>query len=99
VVARLGCPCGNGVVDSGENCDDGNVVAGDGCSAECTLEDLDRDGVLDLEDDCPATRIPEGIPSQHLGNQRYAIISGARDHADYVVFDTAVRGGRMRPAR
>lgn len=27
--------CGNGVVDPGEACDDGNVVSGDGCSADC----------------------------------------------------------------
>jgi MYXO-CTERM domain-containing protein len=31
--------CGNGVVDVGEQCDDGNVVSGDGCSAQCQLED------------------------------------------------------------
>ena len=30
--------CGNGVVDSGEQCDDGNVVSGDGCSATCESE-------------------------------------------------------------
>ena len=29
--------CGNGVVDSGEQCDDGNAVAGDGCESDCTL--------------------------------------------------------------
>jgi cysteine-rich repeat protein len=29
--------CGNGVVDSGEQCDDGNAVVGDGCSL-CTLD-------------------------------------------------------------
>ncbi len=32
--------CGNGVVDSGEQCDDGNVRTGDGCSAVCETEDL-----------------------------------------------------------
>jgi spore coat protein A len=30
--------CGDGQLDVGEECDDGNVVAGDGCSATCTLE-------------------------------------------------------------
>ena len=32
--------CGNGVVDvaAGEECDDGNQVSGDGCSADCTIE-------------------------------------------------------------
>ena len=30
--------CGNGIVQAGEICDDGNVVSGDGCSATCTIE-------------------------------------------------------------
>ncbi|MCA9528428.1 MAG: hypothetical protein KC549_19220 [Myxococcales bacterium] len=30
--------CGNGQVDDGEQCDDGNQVDGDGCSAECQRE-------------------------------------------------------------
>ena len=31
-------PCGNGHVDPGEQCDDGNRVSGDGCSATCQNE-------------------------------------------------------------
>jgi cysteine-rich repeat protein len=27
--------CGDGILDGGEVCDDGNVVGGDGCSADC----------------------------------------------------------------
>jgi cysteine-rich repeat protein len=30
--------CGDGVPDAGEQCDDGNVASGDGCSATCGLE-------------------------------------------------------------
>ena len=30
--------CGNGIVSSLEKCDDGNLAAGDGCSATCTIE-------------------------------------------------------------
>ena len=30
--------CGDGVVDTGEQCDDGNTASGDGCSATCTTE-------------------------------------------------------------
>jgi cysteine-rich repeat protein len=30
--------CGNGVLDRGETCDDGNVYEGDGCSFECQAE-------------------------------------------------------------
>ncbi len=30
--------CGNGVIDSGEECDDGNTLGGDGCSSACSVE-------------------------------------------------------------
>jgi cysteine-rich repeat protein len=52
--------CGNGVVEAGEDCDDGNVDDGDCCSAACVVEvsnpgcdpDLDGDGVLDADEPC-----------------------------------------------
>jgi len=31
--------CGDGALDAGEQCDDGNVTSGDGCSTICQLED------------------------------------------------------------
>jgi cysteine-rich repeat protein len=33
-----GCLCGDEAVDPGEECDDGNVLDGDGCSSVCTNE-------------------------------------------------------------
>lgn len=30
--------CGNGILESGEQCDDGNTISGDGCSATCDIE-------------------------------------------------------------
>jgi cysteine-rich repeat protein len=37
---RLGLRCGDGVLqpESGEQCDDGNTVSGDGCSDTCRIE-------------------------------------------------------------
>jgi cysteine-rich repeat protein len=36
------CPptpvCGNHILESGEQCDDGNTINGDGCSSTCTIE-------------------------------------------------------------
>ena len=31
--------CGNGNLETGEDCDDGNLVDGDGCSSKCKIED------------------------------------------------------------
>jgi len=31
--------CGNGILDQGEQCDDGNVIMGDGCSLTCQIEE------------------------------------------------------------
>lgn len=50
--------CGDGVLDAGEECDDGNRRAGDGCSFNCTIEcgagnDTDFDGVCNPNDICP----------------------------------------------
>ena len=32
--------CGNGFEEAGEQCDDANIISGDGCSSTCTLESL-----------------------------------------------------------
>jgi hypothetical protein len=54
--------CGNGEVEGAEECDDGNVYDGDGCTAACetaspasgALDDPDSDGVDTFQDNCPA---------------------------------------------
>jgi cysteine-rich repeat protein len=38
--------CGNGAVETGEQCDDGNTVSGDGCSATCTIEAACPEGMV-----------------------------------------------------
>jgi cysteine-rich repeat protein len=49
-------PCGDGGLDAGEECDDGNEAAGDGCSPFCFVEecgnglDDDGDGLADAAD-------------------------------------------------
>ena len=42
--AWCGTPCGNGMVNNGEECDDGNTMSGDGCTAMCLTEEC-GDGV------------------------------------------------------
>src|SRR5262249_789213 len=36
--SSVGIACGNGAPETGEECDDGNVTPGDGCSDTCTVE-------------------------------------------------------------
>lgn len=38
VAAALSAACGNGSIDAGEECDDGDTTSGDGCSSQCTSE-------------------------------------------------------------
>ena len=52
--------CGNGTVETGEDCDDGNTSEGDGCSSICLHEGTDPvsegglcgNGVIDTGEDC-----------------------------------------------
>jgi cysteine-rich repeat protein len=45
--------CGDGVVDEDEECDDGNMVSGDGCTAGCDIMPMNcGDGVLDPDEEC-----------------------------------------------
>lgn len=44
--------CGDGTLDAGEACDDGNNADGDGCSANCTVEAYCGDGTLDPGEQC-----------------------------------------------
>jgi len=43
--------CGDGTVDPGEECDDGNTASGDGCSATCALESCGN-GTTDQGEGC-----------------------------------------------
>ena len=45
--------CGNGVVEKGEICDDGNLKSGDGCSAACGGEVLPEPGQLVISELLP----------------------------------------------
>jgi len=52
--------CGNGVVDPGEQCDDGNTKSGDGCSSSCQFECA---GVAEIEpNDSPAAASGPIVP-------------------------------------
>ena len=54
--------CGDGLVQPGEQCDDGNHTDGDGCSAKCTLEKLlvCGDGVVEPGEQCDDGNLLDG---------------------------------------
>jgi cysteine-rich repeat protein len=65
--------CGNGYLESGEACDDGNLVLGDGCDARCQVSiacsdgvDNDSDAHLDFGID-PGCSAPEDDSEREAG--------------------------------
>lgn len=55
--ACLPAGCGNGRMDEGETCDDGNVTLGDGCSSSCVAE-VCGNGVVDPVSTSSGTPLP-----------------------------------------
>ncbi|MCX6749609.1 MAG: myxococcus cysteine-rich repeat containing protein [Candidatus Pacearchaeota archaeon] len=67
--------CGNGALESGEQCDDGNTISGDGCSSTCQHEEgsespycgdgncdiLEGENVLNCPDDCEVPSSCDGV--------------------------------------
>jgi cysteine-rich repeat protein len=55
-IPPCGCeagPCGNGVINCGERCDDGNTTPCDGCGATCLrIDDICGDGVAECDEEC-----------------------------------------------
>jgi cysteine-rich repeat protein len=72
--------CGNGLVEPGEQCDDGNPMPNDGCEPDCTISTCGGlpcdDGnvcTVDLCVDptagaCESTPVPDGIPCEADGD-------------------------------
>jgi cysteine-rich repeat protein len=99
-------PCGNGTLDQGEACDDGNSVDCDGCDSNCTLSGTCGNGITcapeqcdggpDCTADCESTASTCGTA---IG-QRLAIISidtpeplaGAQINLEYPQFQTSIPG-------
>src|SRR5262249_26541959 len=63
--------CGNGVLDPGEQCDDGNTTNLDGCDSNCQFEQMHRVNSLTMEwapsTLCPANALGGAIKSAAQG--------------------------------
>jgi cysteine-rich repeat protein len=47
--------CGNGEMEPGEICDDGNQFSGDGCNGSCTSDESCGNGIIELDEECDST--------------------------------------------
>ncbi|MFA6322725.1 MAG: fibronectin type III domain-containing protein [Candidatus Buchananbacteria bacterium] len=52
--------CGNGLVETGEECDDNNIISGDGCSGTCQNEVGCGNGVVETGEQCDDNNIVSG---------------------------------------
>jgi cysteine-rich repeat protein len=66
-VTRL-VPCGNGSIEAGEECDDGNVVDGDGCSSACQSEWVAGGGAR--KTDCMQAWVLTPAPARGVDGRR-----------------------------
>ena len=58
--------CGNGILENGEECDDGNTIDGDGCSSICEEEYLLNKWIAIPEQTSHITIKFEGTPRMGL---------------------------------
>lgn len=52
--------CGNGKIEAGEICDDGNTLSGDGCSAVCDKEAICGNSIIEDNEQCDDGNILTG---------------------------------------
>lgn len=80
--ACAGPRCGDGTIDAQEQCDDGNTISFDGCSATCQTEtDCDPDGTYTLASaiDYTCTTVGPGEPPFHQGIARIVFSDHGRE--------------------
>ncbi|MDD4287299.1 MAG: fibronectin type III domain-containing protein [Candidatus Peribacteraceae bacterium] len=74
--------CGNGIVEAGEQCDDGNFLAGDGCSIVCTTEaqssssTMIGSGASSASSVASRILLPDGMTCSEHGDCKGGLCSG-----------------------
>ncbi len=74
--------CGNGIKETGEQCDDGNFLAGDGCSIACTTEVQSSASAITGSGSSSASSVtsrallPDGMSCSEHGDCKGGLCSG-----------------------
>jgi cysteine-rich repeat protein len=88
---RTGCfRCGNGRIDPGEDCDDGNTESGDGCSATCASEC--GDGAVERGEECDDGDRTDGDGCSALCAREHTYGGGGGEPNDSCTLDWGVQG-------
>ncbi len=72
-------PCGDGVLDPGEVCDDGNNVSGDGCKGDCSSDETCGNGIVDSHLDPPEECDPGSDETAHVDCTDLGFLAGTAD--------------------
>ncbi|MBI2388020.1 MAG: DUF4215 domain-containing protein [Deltaproteobacteria bacterium] len=82
--------CGNGVRETGEQCDDGNKLNLDGCDSSCKFEQNHRANALDMQFGtdtfCTRNQLGSAIASSGQTTIRDALNTGVKDGSTNVLF-------------
>src|SRR3989339_893845 len=61
IMLNMSCNvCGNGILESGEECDDNNSINGDGCSSICKNETICGNGIKEFPEECDDKNLING---------------------------------------
>jgi cysteine-rich repeat protein len=86
--------CGDGVLDTGEACDDGNTLDGDGCSSVCTRC---GDGAVDPREECDDGNTTAGDGCSPACAFEHACGDGLIDHDEECDDGNTVAGDGCSP--
>lgn len=82
--------CGNGVRETGEDCDDGNTTNMDGCNSVCLFEQVHRVTWLAMQyapdTYCTVNRLGSAVASQGQGTVSQALTDGVNDGSISIMF-------------